>query len=112
MRYLNVLVLIMALGGSLLLVACSGEATSAMCFGPLPVSSVHPAGSSVRFTITTIRGTYTYSVPRSAFGGAPATMKNGDLVALCAETADGTTTITEFSDQGQSPTPTGAPLDG
>jgi hypothetical protein len=62
--------------------------------------------------MTTIRGTYTYSVPRSAFGGAPATMKNGDLIAFCAETADGTTTITEFSDQGQSPTPTGTPLDG
>ena len=112
MRYLNVLVLFLAVGGSLLLVACGGQATSAMCLGPRPVSSVHSVGSSVSFTMTTIRGTYTYSVPRSAFGGAPATMKNGDLIAFCAETVDSggssTTTIIEFSDQSQ-PTPTGTP---
>ena len=110
MRYLNVLVLILALVGSLLLVACGGQATGAICFGPRPVSSVHSVGNSVSFTMTTIRGTYTYSVPRSAFGGAPAAMKNGDLIAFCAETADSTTTITQFSDQGQ-PTSTGTPLD-
>jgi len=110
MRCLNVLLLILALGVSLLLAACGGQATSAMCFGPLPVSSVHSVGSSVSFTMTTIRGTYTYSVPRSAFGGAPVDMKDGDLIAFCAETADGTTMITQFSDQGQ-PTTTDTSLD-
>jgi hypothetical protein len=58
--------------------------------------------------MTTIRGTHIYSLPRSAFGGAPAAMKNGDFIAFCAETVDGTTTITQFSDQGQ-PTPTSTP---
>jgi hypothetical protein len=55
--------------------------------------------------MSTVYGIVTYSVPQSAFGGAPAAMKNGDIVAFCAETVDSgglrTTTITQFSDQGQ-----------
>jgi hypothetical protein len=57
------------------------------------------------FAMTTRYGVHTYSIPKSAFGGAPATMKNGDLVTFCAETSgsDGQsmTAITQFSDQGQ-----------
>ena len=42
MRCLRMLVvLLLALGGSLTLVACGGQPTTAMCFGPRPVSSVH-----------------------------------------------------------------------
>ena len=112
MRCLRVLALFLALGGSLMLVACGGQPTTAMCFGPLPVSSVHPVGSSISFAMTTKFGTNTYSVPKSAFGGAPAAMKNGDLISFCAGTVDSggqsTTTITEFSDQGQ-PAATGTP---
>ncbi len=68
---------------------------------------------NVIFTMTTIQGTFTYSVPKAAFGGAPAAMKDGDLVLVCAESGGAggqknTTTITEFGDQGQ-PTPTGTP---
>jgi hypothetical protein len=55
--------------------------------------------------MTTKFGTQTYSVPQSAFGGAPAAMRNGDLVSFCAETVESgghsTTSITQFSDQGQ-----------
>jgi len=106
MRCLRMLVvLLLALGGSLTLVACGGQATTAMCFGPRPVSSVHPVGSSINFSMITVHGTVTYSMPKTAFGGAPAAMKNGDIVAFCAETVDScgqsTTTITQFSDQGQ-----------
>jgi hypothetical protein len=76
-----------------------------MCFGPRPVSSVHPVGSSISFAMTTKYGTNTYSVPQSAFGGAPAAMKSGDIVAFCTETVDSggqsITTISQFSDQGQ-----------
>jgi hypothetical protein len=54
--------------------------------------------------MTTKYGTTTYSVPQSAFGGAPAAMKDGDIVAFCTETVDSggqsTTTISQFSDQG------------
>jgi hypothetical protein len=107
MRCLTVLVVLLALalGGSLTLVACGGQPTTVMCFGPRPVSSVHPVGSSINVFMTTVHGTVTYSVPKTAFGGAPAAMKNGDIVAFCAETVDSggqsTTTITQFSDQGQ-----------
>jgi uncharacterized Zn-binding protein involved in type VI secretion len=107
MRCLTVLVVLLALGGSLTLAACGGQPTAAMCFGPRPVSAVHPVGSSISisFSMTTVHGTVTYSVPKTAFGGAPAAMKNGDLVAFCAETVDSggqsTTTVTQFSDQGQ-----------
>jgi hypothetical protein len=104
--------LMLALGGSLTLVACGGlpiQSTTVMCFGPRPVSSVHPVGSSISFAVTIVRDTHTYtyaySVPRSAFGSAPAAMKNGDIVVFCAETVDSggqsTTTISQFSDQGQ-----------
>lgn len=105
MRCLNGLALFLALGGSLTLAACGPQPVTVMCFGPRPVSSVHPIGSSMSFAMTTRFGTHTYSVPQTAFGGAPAVMKNGDLVTFCAETADSdgqsTTTITDFSDQGQ-----------
>lgn len=112
MRCLTALVVLLALAGSLALVACGTQPTTVICFGPRPVSSVHPVGSSISFAMTTIRGTVTYSVPRTAFGSAPATMKNGDLVVFCAETRDSggqsTTTISQFSDQGQ-PTAAGTP---
>ena len=112
MHCLGVLVVLLALGGSLTLVACGAHPTTAMCFGPLPVSSVHPVGSSISLSMTTSRGTVTYSIPKSAFGGAPAAMKNGDIVAFCAETVESggqsTTTITQFNDQGQ-PAATGTP---
>jgi hypothetical protein len=106
MRFLTVLVVLVAVGESLTLPSCGGQSTTAICFGPRPVSAVHPAGNSVRFSMTTRRGTVTYSVAKTAFGGAPAKMKIGDVVAFCAETVDtggrSTTTITQFSDQGQS----------
>jgi uncharacterized Zn-binding protein involved in type VI secretion len=108
MYFLRVLAFFLALGGSLTLVACGGQPVRAQCFGPRPVSSVYPVGDSMSFAMTTIYGTVTYSVPKSAFGGAPAAMKNGDIVAFCAETVDSTTTITQFSDQGQ-PVATGTP---
>jgi len=112
MRCLKMLVALLSLGGSLTLVACGTHPTTAMCFGPRPVSSVHPVGTDIRFSMTTIHGTVTYSVPQSAFGGAPAAMKSGDIVAFCAETVDSggqsTTTISQFSDQGQ-PAATGTP---
>ncbi len=105
MRCLNVLAVLLVLGGSQTFVACGGQPTTAMCFGPLPVSSVHPVGSSISFSMTTKYGTKTYSVPKSAFGGAPAVMKDGDIVAFCADVVDSggqsTTTIAQFSDQGQ-----------
>jgi hypothetical protein len=114
MRCLRVLVMLLALGGSLTFVACGAHPTAAMCFGPRPVSSVHPVGRSISFTVTTVHGSYTYSVPQSAFGGAPSAMKNGDIVAFCAETGgsggQSTTTITQFSDQGQ-PALIGTPTD-
>lgn len=109
MRCLRVFVVLLALAGSLTLVACGGQPTAAMCFGPRPVSAVRPVGSSISFAMTIVRDTHTYtyaySVPKSAFGGVPAAMKNGDIVAFCAETVDSggqrITTITQFSDQGQ-----------
>jgi uncharacterized Zn-binding protein involved in type VI secretion len=105
MRRLTVLVVLLALGGSLTLVACGGQPTTAMCFGPRPVSAVHSIGSSISVSMTTVHGTVTYSMPKTAFGGAPAAVKNGDIVAFCAETVDSggqsITTITGFSDQGQ-----------
>lgn len=105
MRRLRVLVVLVALGASIALVACGGQPTTVRCVGPRPVSSVHAVGSSISFTITTKFGIQTYSVPPSAFGGPPAAMRNGDLVAFCAETVEtgghSTTTITQFSDQGQ-----------
>ena len=108
MRCLRVLVVLLALGGSLALVACGAQPTRAICFGPRPVSSVHLVRNSISFAMTTVHGTVTYSVPQSAFGGAPAAMKNGDIVAFCAETVESTITIIQFSDQGQ-PTATGTP---
>jgi hypothetical protein len=88
-------------------------------FGSRPVSSVHPVGSDISFAMTSVRDThrytYAYSVPKSAFGGAPAAMKNGDIVAVCAQTVDSggqsTTTISQFNDQGQ-PAATGTPPSG
>ena len=119
MRCLRLLVMLLALGGSLTLIGCGVRPTTVMCFGPRPVSSVHPVGSTISFAMTIVRDThrytYAYSVPKSAFGGAPAAMTNGDIVAICAETVDSggqsTTTITQFSDQGQ-PAATGTPQSG
>jgi|SRR5579859_249553 len=119
MRCLKLLAMLLALGGSLTLVACGGQSTTVMCFGPRPVSSVHPVGDSISFAMTIVRDTHTYthvySVPKSAFGGAPAAMKSGDIVAFCAETVDSggqsVTTITGFSDQGQ-PAASGTPQSG
>ncbi len=127
MRCLKVLALSLALGGSLTLAACGGHPfgeaskppTEVMCFGPRPVSSVHPIGSSISLTVTIVRDThpytYAYSIPKSAFGGAPAAMKNGDIVGFCAETVHSgrhsTTTITDFSDRGQ-PAAAGMPQSG
>src|SRR6516225_10948629 len=92
-RRMLVVLLLVVLGGSLTLAACSeGQATTAMCFGPRPVSSVQPVENDISFAVTIVRNThmytYAYSMPQSAFGGAPATMKNGDIVAFCAETID------------------------
>ncbi len=105
MRCLRVLVMPLALGASLALVACGAQPTTAMCFGPRPVASVHAERNDITFSMTTKFGIQTYSVPRSAFGGAPTAMKNGDLVSFCTETVEvggrSTTTITQFSDQGQ-----------
>jgi hypothetical protein len=105
MRRLRVLVVLVALGASIALVACGGQPATVMCFGPRPVSSVHPVGSSISFTMTTKYGTQSYFVRQSAFGGAPAAMRNGDFVSFCAETVESgghsTTSITQFSDQGQ-----------
>lgn len=115
MRCLRILAVLLALGASLTLVACGAQPTTVMCFGPLPVSSVQPVGSSVSFSMATVHGTITYSVAKSAFGGAPAAMKNGDTVVFCAATVDSagqsTTTITQFSDQSQ-PAATGTPRSG
>jgi hypothetical protein len=102
---------LLALGAVLTLTACMGNgATSAKdiqtCFSHLPASQVHPVGSTVSFTVSTGHGASTYAVPKSAFGGAPAAMKNGDVISFCAELVDigghSTTTVTQFSDQGQS----------
>jgi hypothetical protein len=110
--------LLLMLGGLLTLTACLGDgATSTRdietCFSQLPTSHVHHVGSTtISFTVTTVQGTSTYSVRNSAFGGAPAAMRNGDVVTFCAELHDvgehSTTTITQFSDQGQ-PTTTATP---
>ena len=117
MRCLKVLAVVLALGGSLTLTACLGNgATSTQdiqrCLSQAPTSDVHPVGSAISFTVTTVHGAYTYSVPKSAFGGSPAAMKNGDFISFCAETVDiggrRSTTITQFSDQGQ-PAATGTP---
>jgi hypothetical protein len=118
MYCLKVLALFLVLGGSLTLTACLGNgATSTRqiqtCFSQLPTSQVHPVGSAISFTVRTVHGVFTYSVPKSAFGGSPAAMKNGDIITFCAELVDtggaqSTTTITQFSDQGQ-PVATGTP---
>ena len=109
MRCMKVIALFLVLGGLLTLTACLGNgATSTRqiqsCFSHLPVSHVHPVGSSISFTVTTVHRASTYSVPESAFGGSPAAMKNGDIITFCAELVDlggqSTTTITQFSDQG------------
>jgi len=56
MRCLTVLVVLLALGGSLTLVACGVQPTTAMCYGPRPVSAVHPVESSINFSMTTVHG--------------------------------------------------------
>ena|SRR5215467_7763362 len=120
MRCLKVFVLILVLAGSLTLTACLGGGVTSTkqiqtCFSQLPASHVHSVGSSISFTVTTVHGVSTYSVPKSAFGGTPAAMKNGDVITFCAELVDiggqRTTTITQFSDQGQ-PTATATTQSG
>jgi hypothetical protein len=61
MRCLTVLVVLLALalGGSPTLVACGGQSTTAMCFGPRPVLAVHPVESSINYSMTTIHGALT-----------------------------------------------------
>jgi hypothetical protein len=54
MRCLTVLVVLLALGGSLTLVACGGQPTTVMCFGPRSVAAVHPVGSRISFSMTTV----------------------------------------------------------
>lgn len=115
MRCLRLLVMLLALGGSLTLIGCGARPTTVMCFGPRPVSSVHPVGSTITFSMRTRYGTITYAVPKTAFGGAPAAMTNGDIVVFCANTVESggqnTTTISQFSDQGQ-PAATSTPQSG
>lgn len=120
MRRRKSLMLFLVLGGSFTLTACLGNgATSTKdiqsCFSQLPASHVHPVGSTIGFTVTTVHGSSTYSVPKSAFGGTPATLKNGDVITFCAELVDvggqRTTTITQFTDQGQ-PTATATAQSG
>jgi uncharacterized Zn-binding protein involved in type VI secretion len=120
MRFLKVLALFLVLGGSLALTACLGNGDVSTqdiqtCFSQVPASHVHPVGSTISFTIATVHGSSTYSVPRSAFGGTPAAMKSGDIISFCAEHVETsghvTTTISQFSDQGQ-PAATGTPSSG
>jgi hypothetical protein len=109
--------LVVVLGGSLTLTACLGNGATSIqdiqtCFSQLPASHVHPVGSTISFTVTTVHGSSTYSVPKSAFGGTPAALKDGDIITFCADRVKTgghvTTTITQFSDQGQ-PAATGTP---
>jgi hypothetical protein len=107
---LRSLALFLVLGGSLTLAACFGNGGTTIqdiqtCFSHVPAAQVHPVGSTISFTITTVHGSSVYSVPKSAFSGTPATLKDGDLITFCAEQVKTgghvTTTITRFSDQGQ-----------
>jgi hypothetical protein len=106
MHHLRILGLLLVLCGSLSLTACGAEPDRVFdwCYSSVPVSSVRPIGRNMSFTLTTVRGGPTYSVLKSAFGGAPAAMKNGDIVTVCVDqimsNGHTTTTITQFSDQG------------
>lgn len=106
--------LFLVLGGSLTVTACLGNGVTRIqdiqtCFSHVPAAQVHPVGSTISFTVTTVHGSSAYSVPKSAFGGTPATLKDGDLITFCAEQVKTgghvTTTITQFRDQGQPAAP-------
>jgi hypothetical protein len=109
MRSWKSLVLFLALAGSLTLAACGAQngPHHTTCIGPRPVSDVHAVGNNVNFTLTSPVFSEAFAVSKSAFGGAPAAMKDGDLVRICTATSGAgghsTTTITQFSDQGQPP---------
>ena len=107
---LRSLALFLVLGGSLTVTACLENGGTTIqdiqtCFSHVPAAQVHPVGSTISFTVTTVHGSSPYSVPKAAFGGTPATLKDGDLITFCAEQVKTggrvTTTITQFSDQGQ-----------
>ena len=111
---LRSLALLLVLGGSLTGTACLGNGSTRIqdiqaCFSHVPAAQVHPVGSTISFTVTTIHGSSTYSLPKSAFGGIPATLKDGDLITFCADQVKTgghvTTTIAQFSDQGQPAAP-------
>jgi hypothetical protein len=112
--------LLLVLGGLLTLTGCLGDGSTSIrdietCFSQVPTSHVHLVANSISFSVATVHGTSTYSMPESAFGGAPAAMKNGDVITFCTELIDvggqRTTTITQFSDQGQ-PDATATPQSG
>jgi hypothetical protein len=113
--------LVLVLGGLLTsLTACLGGGSTGVrdiqsCFSQLPASHVHLIGSTISFSVTSAHRTSTYTLPETAFGGAPAALENGDLVTFCAQLVDidghSTTTITQFSDLGQ-PVATGTPQSG
>jgi hypothetical protein len=117
MHHRKSLLLFLVLGVLLTLTACLGGGETRIqdiqsCFSNLPASDVHAVGSSISFTVTTAHDTSTYFMPKSAFGGTPATLKDGDIITFCAERVNSgghvTITITQFSDQGQ-PVATGTP---
>jgi hypothetical protein len=108
--YRKPLALILVLAGLLACTACSGGgATSTRdiesCFNNVTATHVRTSGSTISFAVMTPHGLSTYSVVTSAFGGAPATLKDGDIITFCVDHVNVggnvTTTITEFSDLGQ-----------
>src|SRR5450631_1471354 len=86
MRHSQSLMFVLAMGAILTLSACSGSTTtSQLCFSQVPVTNVQSAGNNVNFTVTFAGGkTSTFSVQKDAFGGAPASLKDGDVASFCA----------------------------
>ena len=111
MDYRKLLALILVLAGLLACTACSGGgATSTRdiesCFNNVTATHVRAAGSTISFAVMTHHGISMYSVVTSAFGGAPAALQDGDIITFCVDYlnvgGNVTTTVTEFSDLGQS----------